>query len=74
MLKSCQAVSLQMGYISKTNLHRLHNLLKLLKTKQLKDFFTDELTVFNEREIVDVDNQIVIPDRLVLNAKMKWYY
>ncbi|WP_408036864.1 UvrD-helicase domain-containing protein [Tenacibaculum aestuarii] len=33
----------------------------------LQDYFSDEVTVFNEREIVDVDGQIVIPDRLVFN-------
>jgi RecB family exonuclease len=36
---------------------------------ELKPYFSEEVTVFNEREIVDVDNQVVIPDRLVFNAQ-----
>ncbi|WP_435253776.1 UvrD-helicase domain-containing protein [Tenacibaculum sp. A30] len=35
----------------------------------LQDYFSDEVTVYNEREIVDVDGQIVIPDRLVFNKE-----
>ncbi|MDE0535855.1 UvrD-helicase domain-containing protein [Tenacibaculum sp. L6] len=35
----------------------------------LQDYFSDEITVFNEREIVDIDGQIVIPDRLVFNQE-----
>ncbi|TDQ22055.1 UvrD-helicase domain-containing protein [Tenacibaculum caenipelagi] len=34
---------------------------------QLESYFSDEVTVYNEREIVDVDGQTVIPDRLVFN-------
>ena len=61
---------LQMGYVSKNESVQLQQtLLKVVENEELKNFFTDELTVFNEREIVTVDNQIVIPDRLVLNAK-----
>jgi RecB family exonuclease len=33
--------------------------------QKIKDYFSENVTVFNEREIVDVDNQILIPDRLV---------
>nr|WP_299032441.1 UvrD-helicase domain-containing protein [uncultured Tenacibaculum sp.] len=33
----------------------------------LQEYFSDEVTIYNEREIVDVDGQIVIPDRLVFN-------
>lgn len=61
---------LQMGYVSKNESVQLQQtLLKVVENEELKNFFTDEVTVFNEREIVTVDNQIVIPDRLVLNAK-----
>ena len=60
----------QMGYISKSESAQLHQvIIKIIENEQLKAFFTDEVTIFNEREIVAVDNQIVIPDRLVLNAK-----
>ena len=32
---------------------------------QLKNYFSDDVIVYNEREIVTIDGQIVIPDRLV---------
>ena len=32
---------------------------------ELKDYFSVDEIVYNEREIVDVDNQVIIPDRLV---------
>ena len=32
---------------------------------KLTYYFSDEVIIFNEREIVDVDNLIIIPDRLV---------
>ena len=36
---------------------------------QLKSYFSDEMIVFNEREIVALDHQIIIPDRLVFNQQ-----
>lgn len=33
----------------------------------LEAYFSEGITVYNEREIVDVDNQIMIPDRLVFD-------
>ena len=42
---------------------------KIATHKKLVSFFREAVTIFNEREIVDVDNQIIIPDRLVLTAK-----
>jgi len=32
---------------------------------ELRSFYAKDVIIYNEREIVDVDNQIVIPDRLV---------
>ncbi|ARV16130.1 UvrD-helicase domain-containing protein [Polaribacter sp. SA4-12] len=32
-------------------------------------YFSDNVVVFNEREIVDIDNLVIIPDRLVFTAK-----
>ena len=61
---------IQQGFISKIeaiNVERI--ILKIVTHKQISAFFNKDVTVFNEREIVDVDNQIIIPDRLVLNAK-----
>ena len=37
--------------------------------QKLTTFFSDDVIIYNEREIVDVDNQIIIPDRLVFNDK-----
>ncbi|SHM86243.1 exodeoxyribonuclease V subunit beta [Polaribacter sp. KT 15] len=60
----------QQGFI---NTEQLEYILKSVNTivnhKDLKSYFSDEVTVFNEREIVDFDNQIIIPDRLVVNSK-----
>ena len=58
------------GFISKTeaiNIERI--ILKIVTHKEISAFFKKDITVFNEREIVDVDNQIIIPDRLVFNEK-----
>nr|WP_274704113.1 PD-(D/E)XK nuclease family protein [Polaribacter marinus] len=45
------------------------NIEEVVNHLELKTYFSKDVTVFNEREIIDVDNQIVIPDRLVLNSK-----
>lgn len=42
---------------------------RIVNHSNLKEYFSEEVTVFNEREIVDVDNQIIIPDRLIFNQK-----
>ncbi|EAR13871.1 ATP-dependent helicase [Polaribacter irgensii 23-P] len=36
---------------------------------KLTPYYAADVVVFNEREIVDVDNQVIIPDRLVFNRK-----
>ncbi len=41
----------------------------IVEHSELATYFTDKVTVFNEREIVDYDNQVVIPDRLVFNEQ-----
>ncbi len=38
---------------------------KIVDHPMLSDCFSNEVEVFNEREIVSLDNQIIIPDRLV---------
>ena len=38
---------------------------KIVKHPELQKYYASNVTIFNEREIVDVDNQIMIPDRLV---------
>ncbi len=45
------------------------NIYNVVNHPELTTYFLDDVTVFNEREIVDVDNQIIIPDRLVFNQK-----
>jgi ATP-dependent exoDNAse (exonuclease V) beta subunit len=42
----------------------------LVNHKFLKNYFSNEVIVFNEREIVDIDNQIIIPDRLVFKDNL----
>ncbi len=40
---------------------------EIVNHPQLKKCFNDEVTVYNEREIVTIDGQTIIPDRLVFN-------
>ncbi len=42
---------------------------EIVNHQQLVTYFSEEVTVFNEREIVTIDHQIIIPDRLVFNPK-----
>jgi ATP-dependent exoDNAse (exonuclease V) beta subunit len=58
------------GFIDETQLKLIKTTINtIVKHPQLCRYFQDDMTVFNEREIVDVDNQIIIPDRLVFNSK-----
>lgn len=36
---------------------------------KLENYFSKDVIIYNEREIVDVDNQVIIPDRLVFTDK-----
>jgi len=40
---------------------------KIVNHPKLEAYYSDEVTVFNEREISTVDHQTIIPDRLVFN-------
>ena len=61
---------IQQGVISKTEAKSIRKTIsKIIENEKLACFFTNDVIVFNEREIVAIDNQIIIPDRLVLNAK-----
>ncbi|SOS48662.1 DNA helicase UvrD [Tenacibaculum dicentrarchi] len=40
---------------------------KIVTHPELEEYYAKNAVVYNEREIVDVDNQILIPDRLVLS-------
>nr|BFF39114.1 hypothetical protein BACY1_09190 [Tenacibaculum mesophilum] len=47
----------------------IKNIQQIANHSELKEYFSEEVVVFNEREIVDIDGQIVIPDRLVFYSK-----
>ena len=60
----------QQGLIDKTQLKTIQEIINaIVNHPKLITYFSDEVTVFNEREIVDFDNQIIIPDRLVFNKQ-----
>ncbi|WP_299155811.1 UvrD-helicase domain-containing protein [uncultured Tenacibaculum sp.] len=42
---------------------------RIVSHPELEKYYSKEVVVYNEREIVDVDNQIMIPDRLVFNKQ-----
>ncbi|WP_435264220.1 UvrD-helicase domain-containing protein [Tenacibaculum sp. nBUS_03] len=54
------------GLIHKDATREIKSIIKkIVHHPQLSEFFTDKLSIYNEREIVTIDNQIIIPDRLV---------
>ncbi|MCD8400273.1 UvrD-helicase domain-containing protein [Tenacibaculum finnmarkense] len=58
----------QQGVIDKRQaVHIEADINKIVSHPELQEYFSENATVYNEREIVDVDNQILIPDRLVLS-------
>lgn len=42
---------------------------QIVNHPQLENYFSEKVIVYNEREIVDIDGQIIIPDRLVFNQE-----
>ncbi len=38
---------------------------KIVNHSELQNYYSEGVAIYNEREIVDVDNQVMIPDRLV---------
>ncbi|MFT6959616.1 MAG: ATP-dependent exoDNAse (exonuclease V) beta subunit [Polaribacter sp.] len=60
----------QQGFINEVQLNSIKKTIhSIVNHPKLTIYFSEEFTVFNEREIVDVDNQIIIPDRLVFNKQ-----
>ncbi len=60
----------QQGVIDKEQSVLIENdINKIVNHPDLQNYYSADVTIYNEREIVDVDNQIMIPDRLVLNNK-----
>ena len=56
----------QQGILNETESKSFINKINgIVQHPQLDKYFLDDVIVYNEREIVDVDNQIIIPDRLV---------
>ncbi len=42
---------------------------KIVNHPELQSYYSEDVIIYNEREIVDVDNQIMIPDRLSFDDK-----
>ena len=61
----------QQGFLDEMQLEEVKlKINKIVSHKELSFYFSQKNRVFNEREIVDYDNQIVIPDRLVFKDNL----
>ncbi len=61
---------LQQGFLNSENAKKLKKSLSdVVNHPKLKNYYSDEVVVFNEREIVSKDNHVFIPDRLIFNSK-----
>jgi ATP-dependent exoDNAse (exonuclease V) beta subunit len=61
---------LQQGFLNSENVEKFKKmLLEIVNHPKLKMYYSTEVTVFNEREIVSKENHIFIPDRLVFNSE-----
>ena len=60
----------QKGFIDEEQLKSIKlEMSAIVNHPKLTAYYAEDAVVFNEREIVDVDNQVIIPDRLVFNHK-----
>ena len=60
----------QQGIIDENQLLVINNtIISVVNHPKLENYFSEEVIIYNEREIVDVDNQVIIPDRLVFTDK-----
>jgi ATP-dependent exoDNAse (exonuclease V) beta subunit len=60
----------QQGFLNSKNVIKIKKMLfDIVNHPKLKNYFSDDVTVFNEREIVSKENHIFIPDRLVFNQQ-----
>ncbi|MCH3883898.1 UvrD-helicase domain-containing protein [Tenacibaculum aquimarinum] len=58
------------GELQQENASEIEKSIKqIVNHNQLKEYFSEEVSVFNEREIVTIDGQLIIPDRLVFNKE-----
>jgi len=54
------------GDISKDNLSEIKKVVEnIVEHPKLSNYFNEDVLVFNEREIISLDGEIIIPDRLV---------
>lgn len=60
----------QQGFVDEHQAKYLKNSINaVVDHPDLKKYYSKDVIIYNEREIVDVDNQIIIPDRLVFTDK-----
>lgn len=60
----------QKGIIDENQLLVINNtIISVVNHPKIENYFSEEVIIYNEREIVDVDNQVIIPDRLVFTNK-----
>ena len=58
------------GKINTTQYHDLmHTVNDLLHHKQLRSYFNSDATIYNEKDILTKQGQILRPDRLIINTK-----
>lgn len=58
------------GFIDENQLKTIiTNINRVVNHPKLEKYFSNDFIIYNEREIVDIDNQIIIPDRLVFNTE-----
>lgn len=61
---------LQQGFLNSEIAEKLKKMLfEIVNHPKLETYFSDDVIVFNEREIVSKENHIFIPDRLVFNSE-----
>ena len=60
----------QQGFLNSENVIKIKKMLfDIVNHPKLKNYFSDDVIVFNEREIVSNENHVFIPDRLVFNQQ-----
>ncbi len=60
----------QQGIIDENQLVAINKtIVSVVNHPKLENYFSEEVSIYNEREIVDIDNQVIIPDRLIFTDK-----
>lgn len=56
------------GVIANTQAQEIKKMLtKIIKHPKLENYYQQNITIFNEREILSVTGEIIIPDRMIIN-------